>query len=326
MITVDAFCHVGDCCIHEASVSEGDIVDALNANRVNAAILQPFPGAPNPAVVHDLIADLGSRYPGRIYGVASVNPHIDRDRYHQEIARCVRDLGFVGVALNTFGHVVKPSGRDATTVFEVARELGVPVIVETGWGAPFGLPSAILPRAREYSDVKIVLAHAGAGLYTYEAFVVAREAENVYLETSWCRSDDVRWLIEELGATRVMLGSDLVSNQEAELAKYRSLGLFQFQQYQVLGQTAIDLFDLKGVSELAEPAPVEEVSSATVEAATEDATEAVDSAEAPDSSDEGEAAEVSEPVESSEDTAETSDGSTETGAESESAEEAKSDA
>lgn len=267
MITVDAYCHVGDCCIYETSVSDYEVVDALNANRISAAIVEPFPGAPNPADVHDRIATLASRYPGRIFGVASVTPHIDRDRYHREIERCVRDMGFVGVALNTFGHAVNPNGRDAKTVFEVARELSIPVVVETGWGAPFGLPSAILPRAREYSDVKIVLAHAGAGLYTFEAFVVAREAANVYLETSWCRGEDVKWLVTELGASRVMMGSDRAVNQEAELAKYRSLGLFQFQQYQVLGQNAIDVFGLKGVTEYVEPVTVEEPAVTTQEPA-----------------------------------------------------------
>lgn len=253
MKIVNAYCHVGECRIHEVSVSEAEIIDALNTQRVSATILQPFPAPPNPAAVHDRIAELAAKYPGRVYGVANVNPHIHRDRYHREIERCVRELGFVGVALDTFGHAVNPNGQDARTVFEVARELRVPVIVETGWGLPFGLPSAILPRAREYSDVKIVLARAGISQFGYEAYLVARETPNVYVETSWFRGDDVRWLVNELGATRVMIGCDLISNLETELAKYRSLGLFQFQQFNVLGQTAIDVFSLVGVAELAEP-------------------------------------------------------------------------
>jgi predicted TIM-barrel fold metal-dependent hydrolase len=290
LITVDAYCHVGDCCIYDTSVTETEIVDALNANRLSAVILQPFPGAPNPVEAHDRIAELGSKHPGRIFGVASASPHVDRDRYHREIERCVRELGFVGVALETFGHVVNPNGRDAKTVFEVARELTIPVVVETGWGAPFGLPSAVLPRAREYSDVKIVLAHAGAGLYTFEAYVVARECSNVYLETSWCRGVDVKWLVDELGASRVMFGSDLASNQEAELAKYRSLGLYHFQQYQAMGQTAIDIFGLKGVSEYVEPTqeaalrvepPVEstEMSATDSESPTDEPTDSRQAAE-----------------------------------------------
>ncbi len=269
MITVDAYCHLGDCCIYETTVGETEIVAALDANRLGAAILQPFPGAPNPVEVHNRIAELGGKHPGRIFGVANATPHIDRDRYRREIERCVRELGFVGVALNTLGHVVNPNGRDAKTVFEVARELSIPIVVETGWGVPFGLPSALLPRAREYSDVKIVLTPAGAGPYVHEACLLARECSNVYVSTPWCRGVDVKWLIDELGASRVLLGSDLPSNQEAELAKYRSLGLFYFQQYQVLGQNAIDVFGLKGVSEYVEPTPSVEPAEAPVEVASE---------------------------------------------------------
>lgn len=254
MIIIDAYCHIGDCCIFDTSVTESELIDALNANRLSAAIVQPFPGVHNPAETHDRIAELGGKHPGRIYGVANVDPHINRDRYHQEIERCVRELGFVGVALDTLGFAVNPNGHDAKTVFEVARELAIPVVIRTGWGTPFGLPSLVLPRAREYSDVKIILASAGAGSYAFEAYLVARDAPNVYLETSWARSDEIRWLTNELGAGRLLLGSDLPSNQEAELAKLRSLGLFQFQQYEMLGQNAIDLFALKGVSEYVEPA------------------------------------------------------------------------
>lgn len=253
MIIVDSFCHIGECRIYDLSVNQSEIVEGLNSNRVSAVILSPFPGPPNPAQVHDDIANLASRFPGRVFGLASVNPHIDRDVYHGEVERCVRQLGFVGVVLDTLGHAVNPNGTDGQTVFEAGRELNVPVVVHTGTGAPFGLPSAVLPRARSYSDVKIVLAHAGAGLYSYEAQVVAKEASNVYLETSWCRGDDIKRLIGDLGASRVMFGSDMPGSQAAELNLYRSLGLYHFQQYQALGQTAIDLFALQGVPEIPDP-------------------------------------------------------------------------
>jgi predicted TIM-barrel fold metal-dependent hydrolase len=186
----------------------------------------------------------------------NVNPHVDRDRVHREAERCVRQLGFVGIVLDTFGYAVNPNGQDAQTIFEIGRELAVPVVVHTGTGVPFGLPSAVLPRAREYSDVKIVLAHAGAGLYTVEADVVAREAANVYLETSWCRDVDVKQLINDLGANRVMFGADIPASVGAELAKIRALNLYQFQQHLVFGQAAIDVFALQGVPEIPEPAAV----------------------------------------------------------------------
>jgi hypothetical protein len=218
---------------------------------VSAVIVAPFPAPPNPAAVHDRIADLGVRHPGRVFGLASVNPHINRDKYRAEVERCVRQLGFVGVVLETLGHAVNPGGNDAQTVFEVARELRIPVVVHTG-GSPFGLPTAVLPRARAYSDVKIVLANAGAVNYTNEAQIVTREAPNVYLSTAWCRGEDIKTIVTDLGANRIMFGSDLPSNQEIELSKYRSLSLFQFQQLQAFSQTASDVFGLQGVPDLPE--------------------------------------------------------------------------
>ena len=36
----------------------------------------------------------------------------------------------------------------------------------------------------------------------------AQQVPNLYLETSWCRADEVRRLIDEVGAERVLFGSD----------------------------------------------------------------------------------------------------------------------
>jgi uncharacterized protein len=254
VIIVDSFSHVGECRIYDQTVYDYEIVDALNTNRVSAMILSPFPGPPSPVQVHDQIASLASRNPGRVFGLASANPHVNRDNYHREIERCIRELGFVGIVLDTVGHAINPNGNDAQTVFECGRELNVPVVVHTGTGLPFGLPSAVLPRARTYSDVKIVLAHAGAGLFSIEAQIVGREAANVFLGTSWCRTTDVRGMVQELGTGRLLLASDVPSNQAAELAKLRSIGLFQFQQHQIFGQTAVDVFGLQGVPDLADEA------------------------------------------------------------------------
>jgi predicted TIM-barrel fold metal-dependent hydrolase len=251
LIIVDTYCHLGECRVYDQNVFESEIVSTLNQNQVSAVIVAPFPGAPNPASVHDRIADLGTRHPGRVFGLASVNPHINRDRYRAEVERCVKELGFVGVVLETLGHAVNPIGNDAQTVFEVARQLHIPVVVHTG-GSPYGLPALVLPRARSYSDVKIVLANAGAVNYTQEAQIVAREASNVYLSTAWCRGDDIKTIVTDLGANRVMFASDYPANQTTELSKYRALTLFQFQQLQAFSQTAMDVFGLQGVPDVPE--------------------------------------------------------------------------
>jgi len=87
-----------------------------------------------------------AQYPERFLGIASINPHLG-DACLKEIRRCVENLGFVGVKLHTIGHAVLPTSRDALRVFELANELGVPVLVHTGTGIPFAQPSLCLPIA-----------------------------------------------------------------------------------------------------------------------------------------------------------------------------------
>ena len=68
---------------------------------------------------------------------------------------------------------------------------------------------------------------------------------NLYLETSWCLGEDIRWMINTIGADRVMMGADLPSNVPVEFAKYRALEYEDQTIYdKVFGQTAVDVFNL----------------------------------------------------------------------------------
>lgn len=155
------------------------------------------------------------------------------------------ELGFVGIKLHTVGHAVNPLSSDATVVFDLARELKVPVMVHTGPGIPFALPAHCLPRAREYPDVSIILAHAGFIFLTGEAYAVACECPNVYLETSWLFGDDVAWLVKSLGADRVMMGTDLPKNVAPALAIAESAELTDAEKQAYLGGTASKVFGLQ---------------------------------------------------------------------------------
>lgn len=245
MFIVDAHQHLGSCRVFDLNQTEEDLLAAMDQNGVAVAVVQPLPGAPDAVAVHGRIAELSRQYPGRIFGMVNLNPHTDPDKYFAEAARCVRELGFVAVKLHTIGHAVLPLSKDAEMVFDTARQLGVPVMVHTGAGIPFASPSLIIPRARQFPDVKIVLAHSGGSILSAEAYVTAKECPNVYLETSWCPSTDIAWMVRDLGANRVMLGADLVGNMATELTKYRSQGLSESELEASMGRTAIEVYNLK---------------------------------------------------------------------------------
>jgi hypothetical protein len=241
---VDAHAHLGECRVFGLQSQEAELVRAMDENGIDATIVQPFPGAVDPVQAHDRIAALCARYPGRFFGLASLSPHSDQKAYERELRRAVEELKFVGVKIHTIGHAVNPLSQDGDLVFRLGNELGIPVMVHTGPGMPFALPSLCIPAARKYPRLKIVLAHAGFAVFSAEAQVAASECTNIYLETSWCIGEDIRWMIDTLGPDRVMMGSDLASNVPVELAKYKALSLAPEAYAKVMGGTASAAFKL----------------------------------------------------------------------------------
>ena len=245
MRIIDSHVHLGPCRVFGLNVSEDEVLRSMDENGVEASIIQPFPGALSPKEVHDRIAMFAKGNYGRVYGLVSISPHTSRDVYFSEVERCVKDLGFVGVKLHTIGHAVSPLSEDAGMVFEAAERLKIPVMVHTGPGIPFSSPALCIPRAKEYPSLPIILAHGGFGILTAEAYVAARECGNMFIETSWLPTLDLKWLIKELGADRVMIGSDLPTNLPIEIAKLKSIGLREEELRKCLGETAAKVFKLK---------------------------------------------------------------------------------
>jgi predicted TIM-barrel fold metal-dependent hydrolase len=241
---VNPHAHIGDTVVFDAENFEDDLIGAMDRNGIDVSIVMPSAGARSASAVHDRIAQMGRDHPGRIFGMIQYNPHTPVGELEREAERCVKELRFVGIKLHPLGGAVNPLGNDGQRVCQIAQTLGIPVMIHTGTGVPWALPSLSIPLARKYPDVSFVLAHAGMMIYTMEAWVAADTCSNIYLETSWCAAHDIAFLIKELGASRVMWGGDLISNFPVELAKVRSLQLPEDHLNWCLAKTAIEVFKL----------------------------------------------------------------------------------
>jgi predicted TIM-barrel fold metal-dependent hydrolase len=242
---VDTHQHLGRSMFSGVASTEEELLRALDENGVDVALVMPQPTLEDIRQVHDRIAAAVARHRGRLRGMASINPWSPEAEYAAEARRCVRELGFVALKLHPLGHNLPPTHAEADKVFRLAAELGVPVIIHTGLGSPWALPSLAIPPARRYPGVSVILAHAGWGVYSAEAIVAAEVCANVYLEPSWCPTYVVRQMIDRFGAERVLFGSDHLTNLPVELVKVRSIGLSEEQVAQVLGGTARTLFRLR---------------------------------------------------------------------------------
>lgn len=246
---IDVHSHLGEWdVVFDEAISEEELVKAYDKNGVDIGIVQPLivnPTEQEQKRIHEEVYKLTQRYPGRFYGMASLNPHTNPDFYRAEVRRCIKELGFVGLKMSPIAHAVNPMSRDGRLAFEVAKDLGVPLMIHTGAGIPFALPALIQPMAKEFPDLPIVIAHSGLNIAAAEALIVAQECDNVFLDTSWTAPHICKAFIKVLGSSRLMFASDMFDNQVVELAKWRSLGLSENDLEWVLWKTASQVYRIK---------------------------------------------------------------------------------
>lgn len=245
MLTIDSHTHLGISRLSENEYTEEMQLENQKKWGIDVSIVLPIPKCPSgPNAAHDRIHQLCITNPGRFYGVIDLDPSMDDDAYWKESERCVKELGFVGVKLHTYFHPCNPLSPFTDKVFQMAAKFDIPVIVHTGLISTFGLPSLQVQRAKEFPDVRIILAHMGYNAYTAEAILAAQICENIYLETSWTGPGRVREAIRKLGSEKVMMGADQLINVPWELTKIRTIGLTDSQLEDVLGGTAAKVFKL----------------------------------------------------------------------------------
>lgn len=242
---IDAHTHIGKERLFDVTMNPEDLIRTMDRYRVDISIVQPQAGAPDIMRNHEEIAELALKHPGRFFGLACFNPVTeDEAGYFRDVEWAIRDLGFKGIKLHTNGHTVSPLNPYSLKVFEAGAKWNIPVMVHTGTGIPQALPSLVMPIARRYPNLKIVLAHAGGGTLSAEAVVVATECPNIYLETSWVYPGALVSMVRQVGAQRVMFGSDVYENVSPFLNMYQESGLSKEELELCLGQTANDVFQL----------------------------------------------------------------------------------
>lgn len=226
--------------------TEEEVLQAMAAGGVSVTLVMPQSLQADERAAHDRVHAFCQAQPGKIYGMASISPLWDEAAYYAEARRCMRDLGFKALKLHPGSYNTSPLLDRAEKCFRAAAELGVPLIVHTGAGAPPSLPSLVIPRARQFPDLPIVLAHAGYAIYCEEALVAAEVCSNIYLEPSWCQYYQARRMVAAAGSERMVMGSDHPANLLVELAKWRATGISDADMANCMGGTARRLFHLEG--------------------------------------------------------------------------------
>ena len=239
----DTHTHIGTARHSGRVCTAEEMLRHMDAFGVDRSLLIPFPVVDDHRAAHDEIASAVRKWPDRFTGCACLYPFLPPEHFHDELRRCSEELGFRALKLQPQYHGLNPLSRRSDFFFEAALERGMVLVVHTGAGAPFALPSLYIAPARKFPELKIVIGHAGGGLYAGEAIVAAMVCPNIYIELSSLMPHHISEVLANVPANRLMIGSDLTESLSTEMGKVLSLNIDDGAKQDILWNTAVKVFD-----------------------------------------------------------------------------------
>jgi hypothetical protein len=177
------------------------MLQAMDAGEVEMAVACSL----GQAIDNAYIASIQERLPDRILGFGQVNPRLEGS--DAEVVRCAQS-GLHGIKLHPtlHGYHVCDHGL-LDPVLEACRDHRMALLVNA-LDDPFCAPLAIEEIVRPFPEVPVLIGHMGTIWNLMEAILVAGRTPNVYLETSGTQLLDVRTAYRQLGAGKIVMGTD----------------------------------------------------------------------------------------------------------------------
>ncbi|MFK4298758.1 putative TIM-barrel fold metal-dependent hydrolase [Arthrobacter sp. GAS37] len=185
-------------------------LEAIEHNGASAAIVAPMhPRGGDFAVVNDEVGQAAQDSDGRLVALARVDPW-DEKLAVSELRRAVTERGARGVFLHPAEEHFRINDSRVRPIVECAAELGVPVMVATGYHL-YSEPVQITQVAQWCPENPLVLTNGGqlniSGMAQFDAELALRN-DNVFVQTSGMyREDFLERVVATYGAERLMFAT-----------------------------------------------------------------------------------------------------------------------
>lgn len=166
------------------------LINQLKEAEVEKAVLLPIDCSTKwnfKIPSNEIIAKIVSKFPEKFIGFASIDPN--KEGAIEELEKSIKKLNLKGVKLNPAMQSFDPLSKKAKEIYDKINDMKLPLVVHTGmvWQSKYSIeycnPIIWDKIAREYSEMKIILAHFGWP-WIWEAAIVSMRNENVYLDIS----------------------------------------------------------------------------------------------------------------------------------------------
>ncbi len=248
---IDAHTHLPDNSSSDEMLK--DLILQMDLTSVDVSVILPI-AYDTSSTLNNFVADTVKKYPDRLIGLGSIHPKDERKAL-KEMER-FPDLHLGGVKLHPLLQNFHLSTPEMDSIAEKAETLELPLFIHSYFPHNTAESEGLYRLTVNYPRTQFVLAHLGgpAFLDCY-AYVERRRAgyDNVYFDLSsvaviFRKSpylSHIKWLIEQIGADRVMFGSNYPKYQLVEaLSAFDELGLSFKESQQILGKTASNLLKL----------------------------------------------------------------------------------
>lgn len=220
------------------------VMDRCGVRRIVVSSLLGI--GPDSRAGNDRVGDLVASDPHRFLGYAVVNPHRPEER--EDLVDLLARPGFVGIKVHPTTHRCAVDDDAYSWVWELALETDAVVLAHSQAACPYSHPNRFSSVADRYPRLRLILAHAGVDPEGFRATVdVLGKHPNLYADIcgSFITGDWIRWLVQQLGADRVLYGSDLpFIDLRYALGRVVGAGLDDASLRAVLGDNARRLFSL----------------------------------------------------------------------------------
>lgn len=238
----DTHTHLGVARHSPRSCTAEELLRSMDRHGIDRSLAIPFPVVDDYRAQHDLIGRAVRDHPDRLMGAACLFPLIERTVFRDEVRRCREQYGFAALKLQPQYHGLNALSASSDFFFETALENHMAVVCHTGSGLPLASPALLMMPARKYPALKIVVAHAGGGIFVHEAILAALFCPNILLELSSLMPHHVLEVLSYVSSDRLMIGSDLPESVETEIGKIQTLDIPDTDKRNILHETACRIF------------------------------------------------------------------------------------
>jgi predicted TIM-barrel fold metal-dependent hydrolase len=198
---------------------------------------------------NDIGIELVTRHPDRFSAFCYLNPSLPEAFTQGEIDRCIADGPLAGIKLWIS---VKATDPRLDPIMARAAALRVPVLHHAWYKATEfvfeeSTPAEVAALARRHPEATIIMAHlAGGG---WRGVRDVRDCPNVVVDTSGAQPHAglVEYAVQELGAGRVVFGSDWpIRDVAVQRARVTGSAVSDDAKAAILGGTMARLLAMKG--------------------------------------------------------------------------------